>query len=204
MGIDKYHADIRALIEREGALGVNSLSKALNVPLSTIQKYMHTQSYFQMNQSRKWDLPEKVVANDIKEVQSNFSSVIESQLTGITSLSEMLFTQIKSTITLLSAQKSTNPPVASNSIDIHPEILKLDKNVKEMHLIFSKYIQKCPEEYQELIKNVDLYKLIKEKGTLYMNSSFSIEITSLFLEKSVDLSDDVIQVLKEYQKEVKL
>jgi hypothetical protein len=203
MSIDKYHADIRALIEREGALGVNSLSKALNIPLSTIQKYMHSQSYFKMNQSKKWDLPEKVVANDIKESLKNFDSVIESQL-GITSLSDMLYTQIKSTITLLSAQKPISHTVASNTLDIHPEILKLDKNVKEMYILFSKYVHKCPEEYQNLIKNVDLYSLIKEKGTIYMNNEFSREISALFLERSVDLSDNVLQTLKEYQKEVKL
>ena len=204
MSNDRYHADIRALLEREGALGVNALSKALNIPLSTMQKHLHSQTYFKMTQSRKWDLPERVVTNSIQSSLNNFDDVIESQLSGITSLSEMLFTQIKSTITLLSAQKPTLPSVAGTSPDIHPDILKLDKNAKDMNIVFSKYVGKCPEEYRDLIKNVDLYRLIIEKGTLYLNGQFNAEITSLFLERTVDLSDETLQTLKEYQKEVKL
>jgi hypothetical protein len=201
---DPYHAEIRALIEKEGALGVNALSKAINVPLSTVQKYMHRQSYFKMNSQRKWDMPDKIATETIQSTVNNFETVIESQVTGITSLSDMLVAQIKSTITLLSAQKGLSPSVAVTSSDIHPEILELDKKAREMQMIFNKYVGKCPEEYRDLIKNLDIFRLIKEKGTIFLNEGFNVEITSLFLEKSVDLSNEVLKVLEEYQKEAKL
>ncbi|MFY3741621.1 MAG: virulence-associated protein VapD [Candidatus Nitrosomirales archaeon] len=205
MSNDKYHADIRRLLEQHGAMGVNQISKELNVPLSTMQKYLDKdQNYFKKNHARKWVLPEISASEEMSVVSSNYSDVINSQIMGMQALIETLMSQFRATLSLIEANKGTSASVAGIMPDIHPEILKLNKAAKDMHTVFSKYISKCPDEYQELLKNVDLYRLIKERGTIYMNSEFSTEITSLFLERTVDLSNEVVAVLKEYQKEIRL
>src|SRR5258708_15334181 len=160
---DQYFNSIKALIEQNGAMGVNALSKELNVPLSTIQKYMHRQSYFKMNQHRKWDLPEKVVTDNVQSSINNFDTVIESQLTGITSLSDMLITQIKSTITLLSAQKPILTSVAAlpgKSSNIDKRLVELSENAHKLQEIFKKSKSNIPEEYLNILFNYDHIGLV--------------------------------------------
>ena len=186
-------------------MGVNQLSKELNIPLSTMQKYLDKdQTYFKKNNARKWVLPEMSANEDMSVVSSNYSNVIDSQLLSMQALIETLMSQFRATLSLIDANKGVSTSVAGIAPNIHPDILKLDKNAKDMQTVFSKYVVKCPEEYRELIKNLDLYRLMIEKGSIYMNGSFNVEITSLFLEKTVDLSNEVIEVLKNYQKEAKL
>lgn len=205
MSNDRFHADIRRLLEQNGAMGVNQLSKALNVPLSTMQKYLDKdQDYFKKNHSRKWVLPEKSASEDMSLVSANYANVISSQLVSMQALIDTLMSQFRATLSLMDANKGTSPAVAGISPDINPQILQLDKKAKDMQTVFKRYVVKSPEEYQELLKGLDLYRLMIEKGTIWMNSEFSTEITSLFLEQTVDLSDDIVEILKNYQKEAKV
>lgn len=200
---DPYHTQIKGLIQKHGALGVNSLSKELEIPLSTIQKYMHKQDYFRMNSRRKWDLPDNIAATEVKESISNFDSVIDSQLTGLTNLSELLIAQVKSTITLLTTQKpvyTAGAALPAKSPDIHPLFIEKDKAIKETYALFKKYIPVVPEEYRDLLKNVDLVQLILERGAIAFNNVCQTEIGELFLESSTKLSDETVNLLEEYQK----
>lgn len=200
---DLYHAQIKGLIQKHGALGVNTLSKELDAPLSTIQRYMHKQSYFKMNSKRKWDLPDNIAASDTKESVNNFDTVIDSQLTGLTTLSDLLIAQVKSTITLLTTQRPAYTAVAAlpdKSSNIEPIFIEKDKALKEMYAVFKKFIPVVPEEYKDLLKNVDLARLLVEKGTIFFNGDFSVEISDLFMESSNDLSDDTVKLLEEYRK----
>jgi len=205
MSNDRLHADVRRLIEQNGAMGVNQLSKALDIPLSTMQKYMDKdQSYFKKNNVRKWVMPEESANADMSVVSSNYSNVIDSQLMSMQALINTLMSQFRATVSLIDANKGTSQAVAGIMPDVHKSMIESDKRIKNTYDVFKKYINVCPEEYRDLIKNLDLYRLTIEMGTIKLNEVFNPEITALFLEKSVDLSHDVIMMLKEYQKEMKL
>jgi hypothetical protein len=205
MSNGRYHEDIRNLLEQNGAMGVNQLSKELNVPLSTLQKYLDKdQNYFKKNHARKWVLPEMSADEDMSVVTTNYSNVIDSQIMSMQALIETLMSQFRATLSLIDANKGASRSVAGILPNIDPILIKLDKKIKDIYVIFRKYVKVCPEEYQNLIKNVDLYQLTSDKGTEFLNGSFIGEITELFLEKSVDLSNDTVKILQEYQKEAKL
>jgi hypothetical protein len=200
---EQLNSDIRRLIEANGAMGVNQLAKALNMPLSTMQKYLDKQqTYFKKNHARKWVLPEMSVSADMSHVSESYGSIIDSQLSSMNVLIETLMSQFRATVTLLESNKGNAPSVAAPVLDVHPQMAKADKNIKDTYIVFKKYVGKCPEEYRDLLKNVDLYRLSLEMGSIYLNGVFNDEITDLFLERGYVLSEEVISVLKTYQKMV--
>lgn len=202
MANEELFAQVKRLLEQNGAMGVNQLSKVLDIPLSTMQKYLDKdQNYFKKNSARKWVLPDMAANDDMSVASSNMPSIIDSQLMGMNALIETLMSQFRATVTLIEANKPRSTPVAGTSSNLSPELLKLDIKVKELYVVFKKYVNVCPEEYQDLIKNVDLYRLIIEKGLDYLNEGFNTELTSLFLEKDDTLSDEVLKVLESHQKE---
>jgi ACT domain-containing protein len=199
---DTTHAEIKALLEKHGAMGVNQLAKELDIPLSTMQKYLDKdQTYFKKNQARKWVLPETSVNTDLNVVSSNYANVIDSQLMSMNALIETLMSQFRATITLIETNKPRNAPVAGIAPNIDPQVLKLDKTIKDNYALFKKYVKVVPEEYQDLIKNLDLARLTAERGTLHVKGEFGKEIAALMLEKITELSHDTLVVLEEYQKE---
>ncbi len=204
MSNDKYYDQVLAYVTENGETGVNVLAKALDIPLSTMQRYLERQTYFRKTINRKWDLPNNVDA-DIKsntmtlmvEAVENALKLVSSQLAEIQSSTQNALMPVN---TLKRAVINTMPSVADKSSEVDPQLLKLDKNTKDTYVVFKKYVDKVPEEYQELIKGLDLYKLTIEMGTKFINSDFNAELSSLFLEKSDILSEDTIELLKEYQK----
>lgn len=184
-------------------MGVNQLVKEMDVPLSTLQKYLDKQqTYFKKNHARKWVLPEMSAINDMADVSNNYSNIIDAQIMSMDALFNTLSSQFKATMTLIETQKPTTPPVAGNSGNVDPYMVEKDKSVKETYALFKKYLPVCPEEYQDIIKNVDLYKLMMELGTIQVNKEIMPELTSLFIEESTELSDNVVDILSEYQKEI--
>lgn len=200
---DKYRDLIIPLLQENGPLGVNALSKALNAPLSSLQQYLHRQSYFKINEDRKWDLPENVESVVKNTSLQLMTSVVDTNIKLLKSQLEETLLTLSNVTTPLDTLKrgigNITTPVA-NKVNIHPVLVKLDTNIKNTYIVFAKYISKVPEEYKELLKNVDLYKLSTEMGTRVVNGEFNADITSLFLERSTELSEDTIELLKEYQK----
>jgi hypothetical protein len=196
----RYHSEVLTLITQKGPLGVSEIAKALNVPATTLQKQLHSQDYFKLNNRKKWDLPENVAANNTNEAIKDFDKVIAGQLESTNALFGMLTSNINSIMTLLSAQKPIFAPVADNSTQLHPKVKELDKKIKETEVVFKKYVDKAPEMYQKLLRNLDLYALAIEKGTEYFNGTFTMEISSIFLEQTDQLSDEVFSLLEMYQK----
>jgi hypothetical protein len=204
MSKGKLHDEILAYLTEHGETGVNVLAKEFDVPLSTMQKYLTDQTYFKKTEKRKWDLPENVNADIKSDTMSLMVSSVENALLVIKSqlsdLQQSIDTSLIPVSTLKRGIDNLIAPVAGKSDNIHPKIVELDKNVKLMQAVFKKYVGVCPQEYQELIKNIDLYGLIMEMGTKFLNSGFNEDITSLFLEQTTELSSESIELLKEYQK----
>lgn len=200
MNTDQYHSQILALIEKNGALGVNAISNSTNIPLSTVQKYMHRQSYFKMNSHKKWDLPENIVANEVNASLSNFDTLIASNLTGITSLSEMLITQIKSAITLLSTQKPVYATVADRSVKLDEHMDRLNIFINNLQKAIKEHMSNVPEDYLDLMRNLDISKMCIYEGLEHMTSEHLRDITDLLLGDRDILTDDSLKMIEKYQK----
>lgn len=202
---DKYHDLIVAVLTEKGELGVNEIARDINTPVSTVQKYLERQTYFKKTERRKWDLPQNVTS-DIKvdTVTLMIESVENAVKLQKAQLTEMLDSIQNTMIPLNALKRGINgliAPVAEKELDFNETLIKLDKALKTTYLVFKQYVGKCPEEYRELLLNVDLYRLVVELGNKYLNGEFNTEITSLFLQQTDTLSEDVLKVLKEYQKE---
>lgn len=203
---DKYKEEVEGLIKTNGAMGVNALSKAMDIPLSTIQKYMHRQSYFRMNVQRKWDLPVNVATPETKGPISNFDTVIDSQLTGITSLYEMLLTQIKMTITILGAQKPAFAPVASSSDDksdimsqMDSRMITMSQGAHKLRGMFKAQKSTIPEQYYDLLMNYDHIGLIIKEGGEYATKFLEDDVYPIASGSVDELDEETVQILKDNQ-----
>ena len=204
MSNDKYYDALLPYINEHGETGVNVLAKQLDVPLSTLQRYLERQTYFRKTINRKWDIPNNVDA----DIKSNTMTLMVNSVENALMLLDSQLSEIQSNVqnalmpvgTLKRAVIGLSAPVADKSDEMHPFIVEMDKGIKESYMVFKKYMSKIPEEYQELIKNVDLYRLSVDMGTKFMESDFNVDISSLLLEKTTELSEDTVEILKEYQK----
>lgn len=200
--MDRFHNDVKALLEKNGAMGVNALAAELSVPLSTMQKYLDKQqTYFIKNLARKWELPDNQIVSHVSEMSNNYVDIVDSQIKSMRVLTDTLMSQFTSTLAIISANRPVNAPVAGQTSNMQPSMDALDKNVKMVYVAFKKYMSVIPEEYQELIKNVDLYELSFRLGWIYTEDVFLAEISHLMTEQSTTLSDDTLKVLETYQKE---
>jgi hypothetical protein len=205
---NKYHDLILTIIGEKGALGVNQLARELNIPVSTMQRYLHKQTYFRINENKKWDLPEKV-AGDIKstslllmaEIVENSVMLLKAQLDELDQSVENIRGPLE---TLKKGVKVANLSAAgavADKSDIANEyMLYVDNEIQTLMKATKKYVQVCPEEYQTILLNVDWYHLVLDMGFKYVKEYISPELGDLFLEKTDNLSEDVIESLKEYQK----
>jgi hypothetical protein len=195
------------LLTTNGAMGVNALAKALNAPTSTIQKYLHNQSYFKINDSKKWDLPEKVfgeVKNNQLELLSN---VAYNSIALIRTNVEELLLNIDNALsplqTLQRDIKRFQPPVAKSSdVGFNSLPRKWQDIVENLHqfptVIKSKKNTTNPEMYK-LLTNVNWYDLVLEVGLSYFRDTLSTDIYDVLLGQNDQLSEESIETLKEYQ-----
>jgi hypothetical protein len=204
---DKYYDLIHPLLTEKGELGVNEIARAIDLPLSSVQKYLERQNHFKKTERRKWDLPDRVNSDIKSDTLSLMVTSVETQLLLLKAQLADITQNVENSLipidTLKRGVNSIQTPVAGKTDkvpDIDPELLIMDKKVKDLYAVFKRFVGKCPEEYQDLLKNLNIGKIIVEKGFDYLSGSFNVELSSLFLEKETELSEDVLSVLKAYQK----
>lgn len=200
--LEEHHVIIKQMIEERGPLGVNTIANELGVPLTTMQKRLHKQDYFVLNDRRKWDLPGNVAEKSIEDVDNNFDALIDAQITGIDNLVQMLSTNLKTTVTLLKTQKPqkyTKAPVAAN-VYIHPDYKVIVDEMKTLEGIVKKYRDRFDDDTLTLLLNTDWVRLRFKLGL----NSFMDEIGNAFGDflspNGGELSETVIKHVKENQK----
>lgn len=199
MGVDKYHDEVKALLKQNGEMGVNALSKALDMPLSTMQVYMTKQSYFIKTESRKWDLPERVAQIETKKTNDNFDTIIENQLKSVNAMFEVLMSNVKTTVTLLNSQKPTSPPVADKAIKVDSRLTKVQEMSAQLAVIIKKQQTNIPDEYKELLFNLDYIGLILDIGEIYATKTLEEGLYGLLAGKDTTLDEEFIEILKTHQ-----
>lgn len=205
MSNDKYHDDILTIITEKGEMGVNEIARAINVPLSTVQKYLERQTYFKKTERRKWDLPEHVNQDIKSDTLSLMVDSVENALKLLNAqMSEIQLSIQNSLIPVNTLKRAVNAaitPVAGKSVNVDKKLIKLEEDAHDIEKVFKKFKDKLPEIYKDLVLNVDMVWLSISKGTEYVKGNFTQEISALLVEQSNTLSDDVLDALKLYQKE---
>ncbi len=201
------HEDILRLIQVNGPMGVNAIQRHLDIPLSTIQKYLDKQqNYFKKTERRQWDLPENREMSDFNEMKGNVATIVESQLIGVNATFELLNQQIKTIINLSANLKPViGPSVAEKvqSIEIDPSITELLNMVQVIEGVIKKYKEKIPDEYLDLLLNTDLTRLAASRGSLYLQENLGGALSQIVLEDGDILPEGVVKMLETYQKKVK-
>jgi hypothetical protein len=193
-----YREQIEKLILDKGPQGVNAISRALDIPLSTAQKHMEKQRFFVKNDQRKWDVPSNAMEVEVAKAQGNFADVIDSQLAGLDSLLELLSSNLRSVVTLLKSNRPTAPVVSRSKLN--PVLEKMAEQVEYIEKTIKEYEKKIPKEYKELFINLDLYAFHTQEGFRYIREVFGPQFSEMLLSE-VALTDELIGVLEQYQYE---
>lgn len=203
--IPKYHDPILTLLKAKGALGVNAIATETGIPLSTVQKYLDKQqTYFKKTAERKWDLPHNVQA-DIKTNTLELTvGVIENSILMLQSQLDEVKESLQSTLAPIGTLKrgiaNVATPVASVQPDIDKRLIQLDIDVNDNLELIQKSKNSFESEYKSLILNMDFLGIILNYGLAYVKGPFFTEVSEVMLEKSDFLSEEVIEILKEYQR----
>jgi hypothetical protein len=202
---DKYKDDILKLITDNGPMGVNALSKATSIPLSTLQKYLHKQTYFKINEDKKWDLPERVATDIRTNTLELMVNMVETSILLLKSQMEELQHNVDNTLTPIATLKrglSAQAPVASNQTGqstIDPRLSEIMDMKATLISIFKKQKANIPDEYESLLFNFDYVGLVLKEGKQYTQSFLEDGLYNLLSGSTDELSEDTVEILKENQ-----
>lgn len=201
----KYHDEILRYITEHGESGVNALAKALDIPLSTMQKTLEQQTYFKKTERRKWDLPENVIADIKSDTMTLMVSSVENALllvkAQLTDIQDSVQNSLIPINTLKRSINSIVTPVAAKPPNIDQRLLDLDKKVKDVRNVLKIHMENVPEEYKDLIVNLDILGLMIERGTEYLFNEAHNDLSALLTGQTDTLSDETLKMLESYQKE---
>lgn len=205
MSNDKYYDEVLHYLTENGETGVNVLANALNVPLSTMQRYLEKQTYFKKTINRKWDLPSNVETDIKSNTMTLMVSSVENALMVVDSQMAEIQLSIQNALmpvnTLKRAVSALNAPVADKATNMHPSIIKVNEFANVMQKAIKQYMSNVPEEYQELLKNLDIIGMCVNMGLNYINSSENADLTGILLGETDKLTEDTLKVLENHQKE---
>lgn len=203
--IDKYKDEILVLIQEKGPLGVNAIQRELNYPLSTLQKYLHRQSYFRINDDKKWDLPENVMGEVKTTSLTLVANVIENSILLLKSQLEELQLSVDNALSPINTLKrgisAQSPSVAAPSVKNHPLVDKIQSFVASLHESINNQKSNIPEEYRNLLLNVDLMRIMFKKGSDYFDSSFMPVFSGILLKETDVIPDEMLELIEHCQKE---
>jgi hypothetical protein len=202
---DKFYDPIYAYITEHGETGVNVLAKELDAPLSSLQRYLERQTYFKKTVNRKWDLPTNV-DTDIKtntvslmvDSVENALLVLNAQLTEIQSSVQNALYPVK---TLKRAVSTMVAPVAGNSTKVDKRLMDIEENGDKIHNVIKKQKDKIPDNYKDLLFNMDYIGLVLSMGESYVTELLSTDVYAILAGSGTELPEETIEVLKQHQKE---
>jgi hypothetical protein len=201
---EKYYDDILRIITERGPTGVNVLAKELNVPLSSMQRYLEKQSYFKKTEDRKWDLPNNVEA----DIKTNTVALMVGSVENALMLLDSQLAEIQLNVqnalmpvnTLKRAVNTIVAPVADKPTNLHPSVQKLLKFETLMRKALKDNKDNIPEEYIDVLNNVDYVEMAAEMGLDYVLGPQFQDITELITRTGDKLSEDTLEILEKYQK----
>ena len=201
MSNDRFYDEILKYITEYGETGVNVLARELNVPLSTMQRYLEKQTYFRKTVNRKWDIPDNVE----KDIKSNTATLMVESVETVIKLIESQVSELQLQLqaalmpinTLKRAVIATNPSVATK---INPLFETVQEDANNVYEAIKGNKSNIPEEYLDLILNVDLVRIILKKGADYYKDTFISALSGLILKETDELPDEILELIEHCQK----
>jgi len=204
---DKYQDRILTLISEKGPLGVNQLSRELEIPLSTMQQYLNRQSYFRKNENKKWDLPENVMGDIKGSSLALAADVLESSImllkTQLEEMGQYVDNVLNPLNTIKRGVKGINLAaggVADKPSQMHRDIARVLDFSEKLQKAIKQNLSKIPDDYQDLYLNLDITAMIVHLGSDYINSEQTTDLTGVLLGETDELSENTIKVLERFQK----
>lgn len=205
---DKYHLPIENLLKVNGSMGVNAIARELDMPTSSVQKWLERQRYFVKNEKRQWELPDTKNTTTTRQINGELREVIDAQLLTIQRLHRTLADQLEATVDFIKDYELTPPQViekekeATPVADVDPRLIQLQEDAKKLKEIFNKKDIKSniPDEYKALLNGYDHVGLILKEGKDFATKFLEDEIFSLLSGRIAILSEETVDILKENQK----
>lgn len=203
--IKRYHDPIYAVIAEHGPQGVNQLAKLVELPVSTVQRYLTVQqTYFKKTIDKKWDLPENVNTDITDNTLLLAANSIDSTVQLIeTQLKELLtqFTTVQMPLsTLKRGLEGYRPSVAGSSSKVTNKKLETMLNqVAKLPDFLKDKKKNIGNEYYELLINTRWLDMYLELGNKYVDSAIIAELADLMLGNTDKLGEDVLSTIQEYQ-----
>lgn len=193
------HDEIEAFLKENGETGVNAISAGIGKPVSSVQKWLEKQTYFIKTSSRKWDLPERIIGNfDVKAqdlVIRDTNLAIENAVLVLGSTKAKLDALLTVVERINTVSAATNQRrVAGNS-----KIEKRISEVEKMQKILKSHIDKVPEQYRELLRDLDYVEMTWQLGAKKMDTEINSELTELILGETTELKETTVALFQTYQ-----
>ncbi len=197
---------IAAILVEKGAMGVTALATELDVPVSSLQRYLTGQKYFKQNESRKWDTPEKFQTNTELNTLSKMVNNAKAGIELTIAQQEDLLLRLSNTLDAINILtkgienfeepkiKSSSPPVADQ------RFATMLKDTETLRQAIKQNKANIPADYYELILNYDHISLILEKGKTAARDFLDTELAPIILDDASELTEETIATLKEHQR----
>lgn len=205
--IEKYHDPIFKLItEKKEALGVNTIAKETDIALSTVQKYLTTQqTYFKKTGDRKWDLPERVKQEVSPESLQLMINGLENSILLIQTQTKELQQSIANLVPPINILKrnirDSAPPVAETPI-LNEKLVNKIASLDKLPKVIKSRKDSLTDDMYEMLMNTDWYGIFVDLGYNYLQEVIEPELYDLLLGTKIDLSEDALSTIKEYQKDI--
>lgn len=201
---EPYHSLILEFLAEKGVSGVTAIANGIGKSPSSVDKYLKRQTYFMQTSTKKWDIPERLLGK-ISEGQATtklglLAQTLLTQTVLVETHWDVLDTVIKDMIKQMAAigpiLQQYQPPVTDV---IDSRLTSIDRKAKETMSLIAKYSEKIPDQYRQLLLNLDIVQLIIDKDQELL-SHLNTAISGLLLQKETTLSFDMLSLVKEYQR----
>lgn len=204
MSNNKYHDLILAVITEKGELGVNEIARAIEVPLSTVQKYLERQTYFKKTERRKWDLPHNVNADIKSDTMSLMVNSVENALLLVSAqfadLQESVQNALIPVNTLKRGISTLRAPVAPKAPDIDKRLIELSNTANSVYEIIKNKKDNIPSDHVDTLLNLDYIGLVLTLGTNEALKLIGEDVYQVLSGKYPFIPEETINILLKYQK----
>lgn len=202
--VNKRQEQIYKLLEQNGAMGVNALSRELCESVSTVQKHLMAQKFFRQNSKRWWDLPDRIVSENKTVTVQNSVQTVESSVHLIKAQLEELTAHTSGALAAISAVKrdfaviQSAPPVAESG-KIHSGLIQLNENIGKIPMIIRTRQEVVAKDLLQLLLNTNWMELILDNGRKYYREVIETDLYNVLLGEKYELNEEALTVIKEYQ-----
>jgi hypothetical protein len=197
---------IAAILVEKGAMGVTALATELDVPVSSLQRYLVGQKYFKQTDGRKWDTPERFQANTELNTLSKMANNAKAGLELTIAQHEDMLLRLTNTldsinILMKGIEGFEEPKAKSSSLPVaDSRLADLDKGSKTLREAIKQNRKNIPAEYYELVLNYDSVDHLLTVGRDAARNFLDTELAPIILDGATELPEETIATLKEHQR----